>query len=286
MGLAPGVLPGRVGLEEGRDWFTRAWGQVPAERGRDASGIIAAAAEGRVQALVLLGADPVGDFPDRRQAEQALAGAGFVVAVDAFLSESSRLADVVLPAAMYAERPGTTTNLEGRITRVNQKVVPPGVAWPDWMIAVELAARLGTDLELDTLDEIWTEIEALAPSHRGLTDQLLSSARARDGVVAPLGADTEPVPAPIDPMSDPGISAVSVHGAVATAATPLTEHEPAPPRARRPDGPPPALLGVPEPGPAPAPPCGWSPVASSTTRRSGPSAARPWPAWPPRPCCT
>ena len=56
---------------------------------------------------------------------------------------SARQADVVLPAAGFAERPGTTTNIEGRVTRLGQKVTPPGSAWPDWMIAVELAAPAG-----------------------------------------------------------------------------------------------------------------------------------------------
>jgi NADH-quinone oxidoreductase subunit G len=277
MGLAPGILPGRVGLEAGREWYRRAWGQVPPERGLDATGIIGAAAEGRVQALILLGADPVSDFPDRKLAEQALAGAGFVVAVDAFLTESSRLADVVLPAAVYAERRGTTTNLEGRVSRLGQKVVPPGVAWADWMIAVELAARLGADLEMDTLEQVWDEIEALAPSHAGLDRALLQSPAALDGVVVPVGpgadpeasagsgrpgggpsligrgvdtggGSTQPVPAPIDPMSDPGLGAVETQGVKATASAPLVDPNRRSRRVERPEGTPPPLLGPPEAG--------------------------------------
>src|SRR5204862_2589677 len=90
MGLAPGVLPGRVGLDAGREWFRQEWGVLPEEVGLDTAGIIGAAAEGRVQALVLIGADPAGDFADRTLARRALAGAGFVVAVDSFLTDSSR----------------------------------------------------------------------------------------------------------------------------------------------------------------------------------------------------
>src|SRR5437867_1344728 len=74
-----------------------------------------------------------------------------------------------LPAATYAERPGTTTNQEGRITRLGQKLTAPGVAWPDWMIAIELAARVGGELGLETLEDLWDEIERLAPSHAGIT---------------------------------------------------------------------------------------------------------------------
>ena len=122
VGLAPGVLPGRVSLDEGRQWFSDAWGRLPEETGLDAAGILTAAAEGKIQALVLLGADPLSDFPDRALARRALAGAGFVVAVDLFLTESARQADVVLAAAGPGEKSGTTTNIEGRVSVVNQKV--------------------------------------------------------------------------------------------------------------------------------------------------------------------
>ena len=217
MGLAPGVLPGRVSLDAGQGWFRDAWGRVPEARGMGASEIVAAAAEGRVQALVLLGADPACDFPDRRLAREAVAGAGFVVAVDTFLTESSRHADVVLPAAAFGERPGTTTNLEGRVTRLGQKIVAPGVAWPDWMIAVELAHRLGEELGVESLDDIWSELCRLAPSHAGLTRDVLTIRRHRDGVVVPLRADAPavdaPGPASDDPMSTPGLVEVEDQGA-------------------------------------------------------------------------
>ena len=217
MGLAPGVLPGRVSLDAGQGWFRDAWGRVPEARGMGASEIVAAAAEGRVQALVLLGADPACDFPDRRLAREAVAGAGFVVAVDTFLTESSRHADVVLPAAAFGERPGTTTNLEGRVTRLGQKIVAPGVAWPDWMIAVELAHRLGEELGVESLDDIWEELCRLAPSHAGLTRDVLTVRRHRDGVVVPLRDDAPavdaPGPASDDPMSTPGLVEVEDQGA-------------------------------------------------------------------------
>ncbi len=186
MGLTPGVLPGRVSLGEGREWYTSAWGGVPAEAGLDAAGILAAADKNRIQALVLLGADPASDFPDRALARRALAGVGFTVAVDLFTTGSTRYADVVLPAAAFGERPGTTTNLEGRVTRLGQKVTAPGTARPDWMIAAELALRLGGDLGFDSIDDVAAEVERVAPSHAGLTPDLLSAKASRDGLVVPL----------------------------------------------------------------------------------------------------
>ena len=218
MGMAPGVLPGRVGLDEGRAWFEAAWGTVPTATGRDATSMLRALSEGAMRAVVLVGADPVQDFPDRQLAEAALANAEFVVAVDAFLSPSAALADVVLPATMAHERAGTTTNIEGRITRLGQKLVAPGQCWPDWMIAAELAERMSGGLGLSSIAEIWDEVERLAPSHVGITRRVLDDPAARDGVVAPLAASPVRITMrralpPFDPMGTPGIDAVEAQGA-------------------------------------------------------------------------
>ncbi|MEA3020200.1 MAG: NADH-quinone oxidoreductase subunit, partial [Actinomycetota bacterium] len=186
MGLAPGLLPGRVSLDDGREWYDE-WGELPATRGRDTAAILTAAAAGELQTLVLLGADPLADFPDRDLARRALDGAGTVIAVDSFLTESSSKADVVLPAATYAEKSGTTTNLEGRVSRLNAKVTPPGTARPDWMIAVELASRMGGDLGFESLDGLWDEIERLAPSHEGITRARLATSEGLDGIVTGHG---------------------------------------------------------------------------------------------------
>ena len=210
MGLAPGVLPGRVSLDDGRTAFTEAWGSLPDRAGLDTAGILEAAAAGRIQGLVLLGADPIADFPDRDLARRALAGAGFVVAVDTFLTESVKQADVVLPAAMFGEKVGTTTNLEGRVSRQHQKVTPPGTARPDWMIAVDLAYRMGFDLELDSVEAIQDEIARLAPAWSGITRDRLASADGHDGILAGRGT-TE---AGDGPPSMAETEAPGIHGAL------------------------------------------------------------------------
>jgi NADH-quinone oxidoreductase subunit G len=186
MGLAPGLLPGRTSLAAGADRMGVVWSTVPTDRGLDATGILTAAAEGRIDVLVLLGADPLVDHPDRELATRALAGARTVIATDLFLNESSSRADVVLAAAGPDEVEGTVTNIEGRISTLGQSVTAPGTARPDWMIAAELSRRLGTDLGLESVADIWAEIEALAPSHTGITLELLAA--SGDGVVAPLGS--------------------------------------------------------------------------------------------------
>jgi NADH-quinone oxidoreductase subunit G len=246
MGLAPGLLPGRVSLAAGGDWFAGAWGAVPESAGLDAAGILASlagdaggegaggGAAGRVRALVLLGADPLGDFPDHDLATRGLAAAEFVVAVTGHASSTVDQADVVLPAAVEHERPGTTTNIEGRVTRLGQKLVPPGLAWPDWMIATELATALGADLGVGSLGDLWSEIESVAPAYAGLTLALLDSSGAHDGVLTPLGAPGSGSGSgprsvePNDPMATPGVESVERQGApprVGLAASPEVEED-------------------------------------------------------------
>ncbi|HEY1830431.1 MAG TPA: molybdopterin-dependent oxidoreductase [Acidimicrobiales bacterium] len=219
MGLAPGLLPGRVSLDAGREWFTEAWGAVPAGAGLDTAGILASmSGDGtgtQIQALVLLGADPLSDFPDRTQASAALGAGHFVVAVTGHPSESvDAYADVVLPCAVAHERPGTTTNLEGRVSRLGQKLTAPGFAWPDWMIAAELAASLGSDLGVSSIDDLTEEIHRTAPAYAGLTQDVLHSDVAHDGMLVPLtkGARHDDV-APIDPVALPGVESVERQGA-------------------------------------------------------------------------
>ncbi len=222
MGLAPGILPGRVSLESGRERFTAAWGSVPAKPGLDTASILASmAGEGdgadgaAVRALVLLGADPLSDFPDHTLAAKALAAGHFVVAVTGHPSESvDAHADVVLPCAVTHERAGTSTNIEGRVTRLGQKLTAPGFAWPDWMIAAELAEALGADLGVTNFNDLADELEGTAPAYAGLTQEVLHSDAAHDGIVVPIGPrDHHPDVQPIDPMSLPGVESVERQGA-------------------------------------------------------------------------
>jgi NADH-quinone oxidoreductase subunit G len=184
LGLAPGFLPGRVTLDAGRDWFRQEWGSAPSERGLDAAGILAASEQGRIHALLLLGTDPQDDCPDNTLASGALNAAGFTIAIDTFVTDSTKRADVFLPVTMWGEKVGTVTNVEGRVQRVSAAIASEGAAMPDWRVASELALRMGTDFDLETVDEVQDEIARVAPAHAGVDAQLLR--RARDGVVLPL----------------------------------------------------------------------------------------------------
>jgi NADH-quinone oxidoreductase subunit G len=185
-GLAPGLLPGRVTLDAGRDWFTQKWGGVPRETGLDARGILEAAAAGRIKVLVLLGADPLADFPDADLARRALDAVPTIIAVDAFLPSS---ANVFLPCTLWGEKSGSVSNIEGRVQPVGRKVAPEGTAMDDWRVAVELAFRLGDDIDLATVDEVTDALAADAPAFAGVDASLLR--RVRDGVVLPLAEHAE-----------------------------------------------------------------------------------------------
>ena len=155
-------------------------GLTPQRVDGDTNAILAAAAAGKVECLVLLGADPFTDVPDADLVRRAFAGVKHVIAVDTFVTESSRHAEVLLPAAAYGEKMGTTTNCEGRVSDVAQKITTAGTARPDWMIAAELAMELGVDLGYSSYGEVHaamtTGIAAFAP---------VAEARAvrREGVV-------------------------------------------------------------------------------------------------------
>lgn len=205
MGMAPGLLPGRITLEEGGSALAESWGSVPSTSGADARGILQAAADRQIDVLVLLGADPLGDFPNRTLADEALSRVGTIVASDLFLNPSTVRAHIVFPAAGFAERRGTHTNLEGRITCQRQIVTPPGTARADWAIATELARQLGADFGFGSPEEVWDEITRVAPSHQNLSMEAIET--SDDGVVAADSSiafnppeDTTPVP-PVDAYS-------------------------------------------------------------------------------------
>ncbi len=123
-------------------------------------------------------------FPIARSARDAFDKIGFHIAVGAFLTGSSRHADVMLPSSLWGERPGSATNIEGRVQRLGQKLSPEGAVMSDWRIASELAARFGHDFDLETVEEIQDEIARVAPAYSGIDARLL--ALARDGAVAPI----------------------------------------------------------------------------------------------------
>ncbi len=190
LGMAPGLLPGRMTLDGGRDWMAERWHRVPETTGLDAAGIIEAAADGRIRTLILLGADPLADLVADVDTAAALERAT-VISLATHHSASSLAGDIVLPVAAHAEVGGTTTNLEGRVSALGQRVNSPGSTRADWVIAAELSARLGTDLGLTSIEGIQAEIERVVPTFAGAELDLLGDPGRQDGVLVPVIDDTD-----------------------------------------------------------------------------------------------
>jgi NADH-quinone oxidoreductase subunit G len=217
MGMTPGLLPGRTTLDSPSPELRATWPLVPSEVGRSALEQLRALG-GNQEVLLLLGADPLVDVADAALASRAVDAAGSIISVTGHGSPVLAHATVVLPASVSYERPGTTTNIEGRVSRLGQKMVAPGLAWADWMIASEIARELSFDLDCATVNEVTDQIASVAPSFAGLTAELFAQPNARNGVLAGGRAQHGSVPL-LDPMATPGMVGAQEVGLGAFAGT-------------------------------------------------------------------
>ena len=164
-------------------------GLAPQSADQDGLSILQAAANGKIELLMLVGADPLNDCPDADLARRAIAGARRIISVDTFPSESTHHADVVLAAAAYGEKAGTTTNIEGRVSTLAQQVTPTGTSRSDWMVALELGLRIGdrsftSDHPLrgvSVVSDVTDVIAATVPGFEAVTAVGVES--ADDGIV-------------------------------------------------------------------------------------------------------
>lgn len=143
-------------------------GIVPEKGALGAQAMLQAAASGSLSALYIVGEDPLASYPDRKKTEAALDGVPFLVVQDIFLSETAQQADVVLPAASFAEKEGTFTNAERRVQRVRQGIPLPGEAKTDYAIFEQLAGRLGKQVSFTGPQAVFAHIAATVPGYAGL----------------------------------------------------------------------------------------------------------------------
>ncbi len=172
MGALPNVYPGyqRVDNEEARAKYERAWEcSLSPKAGLTMTEMFDAAHDGRLRAMYIVGENPMMSEADLEHAREAAQRLDFMVVQDLFLTETAQMADVVLPAASFAEKDGTFTNTERRIQRVRKAIQPPGEAESDWKIMVQVAKRLGHPLEYENSAAIMDEIATLAPIYGGVS---------------------------------------------------------------------------------------------------------------------
>lgn len=173
MGALPNFLPGyqSVADAQARRKFEERWEvSLPANPGLTAVEIMKQAKAGKIKGLYIVGENPVLSFPHSSQTTEALASLDFLVVQDMFLTETAKLATVVLPAASFAEKEGTFTNFEGRVNRVRKAIEPVSESLPDWEIILRLADKMRYPLPLSSLQQVMDEIEELVPLYEGYAD--------------------------------------------------------------------------------------------------------------------
>ena len=183
-GCLPNSFPGYQPIDDANlAKFQEAWGNcpLPRKKGLVVTDMMEQIFKGRIKAMYITGENPLLSEPDLHHAEKAFRKLEFLVVQDIFMHETAELADVVLPAASFAEKDGTFTNSERRVQPVRKAVEPIGQSRPDWEILCDLAQRLSRRLGLD-LDhhfsyrhpsEIWDEMARLTPLVAGISYQRL-----------------------------------------------------------------------------------------------------------------
>ncbi len=172
MGVAPELLPGQASYadEEARAKFARAWNvALPApDAGANLMEILARCRRGAIKALYLVGENPLATLPASTGVREALESVELLVCQDPFLTETGRLAHVVLPACTFAEKDGTFTDLQGKVNRVRQSLDSYEESRPDWEVIAAIGSALGYTMDYDSSQGIQAEIMKLLPGYYNL----------------------------------------------------------------------------------------------------------------------
>jgi predicted molibdopterin-dependent oxidoreductase YjgC len=167
MGVIPSYFPGYRKVDaDTTAALSAAWDAILSDTpGLNAVDMVNAAKTGKLAALYIMGDDPVGSDPNLQQALEKL---DFLVVQDIFMTETAKIADVVLPAASSAEKAGTFTNLERRLQQLNKAEEPAGESKPDWEIIQGIAKKMGGSLRYGSAKDIMKEIRSVAPLYADL----------------------------------------------------------------------------------------------------------------------
>jgi len=171
MGGLPNVYPGYqvVTDEQNAEKFAKAWNtKLSTKIGLTLTEMLKAAVAGEVKAMFILGENPMVSDADIQHVEEALKSLDFLVVQDIFVTESSQLANVVLPGVSFAEKDGTFTNTERKVKRVRKAIEPIGDSRQDWEIICDLSTRMGYEMSYGDPSQIMEEIAQLTPSYGGI----------------------------------------------------------------------------------------------------------------------
>ena len=173
LGALPNVFSGYqpVGDPAVREKMEKAWGVngLPETSGLTITEMVKGAQDGKLKALYIIGENPLVSDPDINHVEQGLKNLELLVVQDIFLSDTAKIADIVLPSASFAEKDGTFTNTERKVQLVRKAIDPPGKAKQDWEIICELSNRMGYAMEYTDSKAIMEEMNSVTPSYAGIS---------------------------------------------------------------------------------------------------------------------
>ena len=161
MGTLPRFLPGYQSVvdAQARGKFEERWRvSLPAKAGLTALEILEQVKKGKIKGMYIVGENPILSFPNSRFIAEIMTSLDFLVVQDMFLTETAKLANVVLPAASFAEKDGTFTNFEGRVQMVQKAIAPLGESLPDWEIILRLADKMGAPMPYSSPQQVMDEI--------------------------------------------------------------------------------------------------------------------------------
>ena len=138
------------------------------EKGLTVTEIVAAALQGGVRGMYMMGENPFLSDPNINKVRKALSALDFLVVQDIFLTETAEFADVILPASSYMEKEGTYTNTDRRVQIGRKALDPPGEAREDWRIIMEISNRVGLAMGYESPSEIFDELVSVMPNYAGL----------------------------------------------------------------------------------------------------------------------
>jgi len=172
MGAIHSVFPGyqKVADPVVREKFSKAWGvTMPTNTGGRVTDFIEKAHEGVLKGFYVMGEDPVLSEPNQKLVIESLKNLEFLVVQEIFMTETARLAHVVLPATCFVEKDGTFTNSERRVQRIRKAVDPPGEAQPDWKVVCDVSTAMGYPMSYHSAAEVFDEMASLTPSYGGMS---------------------------------------------------------------------------------------------------------------------
>jgi len=172
LGALPNVYPGyqRVDNAVIQEKFEKAWeASLSPEPGLTVVEMLHGVESGKIRAMYIMGENPSLSDPNVNRVRKDLDALDFLVVQDIFLSETAEKADVVLPAASFAEKDGTFTNTERRVQLLQKVIPPPGEARQDWEIICDVSSRLGYPMAYTGSAQIMDEMASIMPIYGGIS---------------------------------------------------------------------------------------------------------------------